>query len=125
MPSPFPRRARRQVASSHPPSLLRLWAAPGRDVVSASNDQSATTGYYQPVLRFLRQEAAASGPPFRTEIPFTRFHWEAWVVAAHFPLARGWERQLDIADNPLFYRDNTMMVLGDAKKMTEEIAKAL
>ena len=86
------------------PLLYVGWAAPVRDVVSASNDESATTGYYQPVVRFLRRESAAPNAPFRTEIPFTRFHWEAWVVAREFPLARGWERQLDIADNPLFYR---------------------
>ncbi|MGI8712563.1 MAG: hypothetical protein ACR2NR_05135 [Solirubrobacteraceae bacterium] len=98
-------RRRTLLAVAILPLLYLGWAAPVRDVVSASGDQSASTGYYQPLLRFLRARSTGVHAlvPFRVEIPFTRFHWEAWVVASHFALARGWERQLDIADNPLFY----------------------
>jgi hypothetical protein len=52
------------------------------------------------LISFLSRQG---GPPFRVEIPFTRFHWEAYQVAPRFPLARGWERQLDIKYNQLFY----------------------
>jgi hypothetical protein len=82
------------------PLIYLEWAAPVRDLASAWNDQSTSTRYYQPLVQFLDKQ---TGPPFRTEIPFTRFHWEAYVVASHFPLARGWERQLDIKDNSIFY----------------------
>src|SRR5581483_10213870 len=47
------------------------------------------------------------GSPFRVEIPFTSFHWEAYEIAPRFPIARGWERQLDIKYNHLFY-DGTL-----------------
>jgi hypothetical protein len=30
-------------------------------------------------------------------------HWEAAYIAPTVPLARGWERQTDIVDNPIFY----------------------
>jgi hypothetical protein len=82
------------------PLLYLEWEAPVRDVTGAAGDASTTAGYYQPLLHFLDRQ---SGAPFRTEIPFTQFHWEAYVVATRFPLARGWERQLDIKDNPIFY----------------------
>ncbi len=82
------------------PLLYLEWHDPSRDLSTAIGDPSAVSGYYEPLLDFLERQP---GPPFRIEIPFTRFHWEAYVVAPHFAIARGWERQLDIKDNALFY----------------------
>jgi hypothetical protein len=95
----WPRRAA-WLALAALPLLYLEWQAPARDLASASGDPSVSTGYYQPLLSFLERQP---GPPFRVEIPFTRFHWEAYVVASRFLLARGWERQLDTKDNALFY----------------------
>jgi hypothetical protein len=86
------------------PLLCLGWSAPVRDLLSISHSPSASTGYYRPLLNFLDRASLLPAPPFRIEIPFTRFHWEAYVVAARFPIARGWERQLDVKDNPIFYR---------------------
>ena len=80
---------------------LAYWQlqAPIRDVVTAAGDPSTDAAYYAPLERYLAGRA-----PGRIEVPFTRQHWEAALLAVHVALARGWERQLDIADNPLFYR---------------------
>lgn len=82
------------------PLLYLEWQAPIRDLVMASGEKTTSTAYYRPLLRFLERQP---GPPFRVEIPFTRFHWEAYAVASRFPSPRGWERQLDIKDNSIFY----------------------
>jgi hypothetical protein len=65
-----------------------------------SGDPAAQASYYRPLVRQLE---AAGGPPGRVEVAFTRAHWESAEVAPHYPLARGWERQLDIERNPIFY----------------------
>jgi hypothetical protein len=98
----WPRRAR-WLAFCVLPLLYLEWQAPARDLATASGQPSVSTGYYQPLLTFLERQPGAGGPDFRVEIPFTRFHWEAYVVGSRFPLARGWERQLDTKDNAVFY----------------------
>ncbi len=86
------------------PALLYIgWQAPVRDVAAVAGDPSTTTAYYQPLLRFLSAQPGGRTREFRIEIPFTNSHWEADRVATRVPLARGWERQLDVADNPVFY----------------------
>jgi hypothetical protein len=86
------------------PLLYVGWSPSVRDGIAGNVDNTASTAFYRPLLRFLDRQAAAPGAaPFRIEIPFTSFHWEAYEIATRFSLARGWERQLDIRDNHIFY----------------------
>jgi hypothetical protein len=82
------------------PLLYLQWQAPIRDLTTSDDNPAVFAAYWRPLIAFLDRQG---GPPFRIEIPFTSFHWEAYFVAPHFALARGWERQLDIEDNHLFY----------------------
>jgi hypothetical protein len=83
------------------PLLYWQWNAPVQDWIRAHGDPSIRASYYRPLLGFL--DTRAAGAPFRVEIPFTANHWESTRVAPHYPLARGWERQLDKKYNALFY----------------------
>jgi MFS family permease len=86
------------------PLLYLGWSPAFRDGIAGDIDDTTSTAFYAPLLGFLHREASAPGAvPFRTEIPFTQFHWETYAVASRFSLARGWERQLDIHDNHIFY----------------------
>lgn len=109
-------RARHRVSALHRPSDLRwqryagvvllpfaVWQwAPGVTAVTSSHgDPSTREAFYAPLLQRL---AAAPGGPERIEIVPTAEHWEAAFVATTVPLARGWERQIDTARNPIFYQ---------------------
>jgi hypothetical protein len=73
-------------------------------VARSAGDRSSSAGYYSGLLGFLATQDATTG---RLEIPFTREHWEAAYVAPHFPLARGWERQLDVQYDEVLYHPLT------------------
>lgn len=103
----WPRRAL-LLALLAPFLLWWQWNAAVSDVAVTSGDPSVHAAYYAPLLAELgRLGARASGAAAagRVEIPFTRVHWEARWVAPAIPLARGWERQLDVSRNAIFYAD--------------------
>jgi hypothetical protein len=93
------------------PLLYLQWQAPVRDIRTADDNAEVTAAYFQPLVTYLSRQ---NDQPFRIEIPFTLFHWEAYLIAPEFPLARGWERQLDIKYNGLFYNGTLTAATYDA-----------
>ncbi len=81
------------------PVLFWQWSPAWSAIQAGGTDPSHTTAYFAPLLHTLAREPAVG----RLEIPATQNHWETAFVAPAVSLARGWERQVDIADNPLFY----------------------
>jgi hypothetical protein len=66
-----------------------------------SSSLASQAAFWRPVVDFLHSR---SGPSYRVEVVPTANHWEAYYLPrAGLPLARGWYRQLDIADNPALY----------------------
>jgi hypothetical protein len=62
----------------------------------------AGEAFWAPALNFLQEHRSAD---YRVEVVPTYDHWEAyWLPRAGFALARGWYRQLDIAQNAVLYR---------------------
>ncbi|MDQ1403006.1 MAG: hypothetical protein QOG03_1322, partial [Actinomycetota bacterium] len=95
---------RRKLLLVLAPTLLIWQLSPAVAGATARTDPSSQRSYFGPLLAALDR-----GMPLgRVEIPTTRHHREAAYVAPHIPLARGWERQLDIADNSLFYDDGEL-----------------
>jgi hypothetical protein len=86
-------RPRPTVAAVAALSLAAVWVlwGPARETIAVAGSDAASAAYYAPVERFL----ATRGGPVRVEVPLTRSHWEAALLAPSVPLARGWEKQLD------------------------------
>ncbi len=68
-----------------------VWG-PVRETRAVAGSEATSAAYYAPVKRFLAQQG---GGPVRVEVPLTRSHWEAALLAPSVSLARGWEKQME------------------------------
>ncbi len=67
--------------------------------LSGAGHRAANREFHQPLIDQLHKR----GPVGRVEVVPMRDHWESTFVADAVPLARGWERQVDVGRNGLFY----------------------
>lgn len=94
----WPRAGRYALAFIVP---LFAWQAGPAFWAIVTHDRTTDPRYFAPLNQFLdERDPAGSGT---VEVVFTRNHFEAAYVADRRPIARGWERQLDLKYNSLFY----------------------
>jgi hypothetical protein len=98
-------RSRRWLLLALAPALLYWQAnAPVADFASAASNPAVHASYYAPLLGELQRLRIGYGAqPARIEVVPTADHFEARFLALHVALARGWERQLDLGRDELFY----------------------
>jgi hypothetical protein len=72
-------------------SIWIVWG-PVRETRAVAGSAATQASYYAPVERYLAEHGAGLE---RVEVPLTRSHWEAAMLAPSVSLARGWEKQLD------------------------------
>jgi hypothetical protein len=75
-------------------TLAAVWVlwGPVRETRAVAGSEATSAAYYAPVKRFLAEQG---GGPVRVEVPLTRSHWEAALLAPSVSLARGWEKQME------------------------------
>ena len=92
-------RMTRTVALALAAAMWTAWPAVS-SITHGATDPSQHRAYYAGLLAYLHSRAPRDE---RIEVVFTREHWEALYVARAYPIARGWERQTDLAQNPVLY----------------------
>jgi hypothetical protein len=75
-------------------AVWTVWG-PARETLAVAGSEATSAAYYAPVKRFIARVEAAPASPVRVEVPLTRSHWEAALLAPSVSLARGWEKQLE------------------------------
>ncbi|MGN6415091.1 hypothetical protein [Flexivirga sp.] len=91
--------------------VVAVW--PVSDLVNQlhlAGQPSSSYVYYQPLATALKsdqQKVGAAAIGRRVEVVDTKNHWGS-VYLASFSIARGWDRQADQADNPIFYQQGLL-----------------
>lgn len=94
----------RRAAVAVVPLLAWLWVPAAWTVVAQPSAASADRGFYRPLETFFDARLLE---PTRVEVPLTRWRRETSELGGNALLARGWERQIDIDVNHVFY-DGTL-----------------